>query len=211
MVAAPNTPEQAYVVIDVETTTPKGHAPEPIEIGAVAGSLSGHDVSVGWHFASFVRPPAHAPLTVFDTQQTGITAEDLSGAEVAADVLARLDGLVGDEVLVAHNATVEAGVLSRYRDSCPVLAGRDILCSWRLAKQVLPDLTSHRLDEVVRHYAIPPHPDRHRALADCELTLSVLAHLMSECGRYSAFDRRHILARATVPSRANRATQLELF
>ena len=205
------TQNQDFLVIDFETTTPKGYSPEPIEVGAVAGTILECQPNIEWKFESFIRPPEHAPLTWFDTQQTGITDSNLVSASGAGEVLGHLDSTVKHQILVAHNATVEANILFNYREACPRLARRDILCSWRLAKEVLPGRKSHRLDALMGYYSIPARPDRHRALADVELTFVVLAHLLRDLEELRAFDRQHALSKAILQSQANKPTQFELF
>lgn len=63
-------------------------------------------------------------------------------ASLAMDVQARLDGAV----LVAHNASVDLGVLKR---KLPSFAPDEVLDTLRLARRLLPDQPNHRLGSLV--------------------------------------------------------------
>ncbi|MFD0665847.1 3'-5' exonuclease [Thermocatellispora tengchongensis] len=83
-------------------------------------------------------------------------------------------------LLVAHNAPYEAGLIFDQRDHCPALARIPLLDTVRLARTAYPDLARHRLDDLLRHLAIPAPPDRHRALADVVVTLAVFGRLLDD-------------------------------
>lgn len=168
-----------YLVIDFETTTPSGHPAAPIDVAAVQlRAPAGRFVETG-RFSALIAPPEHAPLTPFDTTQTGITAKMLAGRPPAGEVLAQLDAQLTDPpyLLVAHNAPTEAKVIHDHREHCPRLAENGFLDTVRLARAVLPDLGSHRLDVLIHHLALPRPIDRHRALPDVEVTVAVLQRL----------------------------------
>jgi len=174
-----------FVVLDFEATTPTGRRPEPIEIAAIALRVSGGELREINRFAALIRPPEHAPITPFDTEQTGITATMAAEAPTADEVLARLDSRLTNPpyLLVAHNAPTEANILFDYRAHCPTLAAIDFLDTVRLARIVYPDLFSHRLDVLIDHLGIPRPVDRHRALPDVEITVEVFRRLTTEGDR----------------------------
>jgi len=174
-----------FVVLDFEATTPTGRRPEPIDIAAIALRATGGELREVSRFAALMRPPEHAPVTPFDTEQTGITAAMVTGAPTAGQVLAQLDSRLTEPpyLLVAHNAPTEAGILYDYRQHCPTLAAIDFLDTVRLARIVYPDLPSHRLDVLINHLRIPRPADRHRALPDVEITVKVFTRLIAEGGR----------------------------
>src|SRR5205085_1905418 len=84
-----------WIVLDFEGTTPTGHPAEPIEVGAVllrlADGPGGWDLRETRRFDALIRPPQHAPVTVFDTRQTGITPAMVANRPAAAAVLAGFD------------------------------------------------------------------------------------------------------------------------
>lgn len=172
-------PETTFLVVDFETTTPKGRPPEPLELAAMRLG-PGLVPDPAFCFNCLIRPPTDVPLTAFDTQQTGIRARDIADAPDAATVLRRFDACLGQElpILVAHNARYEAAIFRRFAHACPHAAALSFLDTVKLSKHLIPGLANHKLDTVAQHLhlAIPAH--RHRALPDVELTLQVLQLLL---------------------------------
>jgi DNA polymerase III epsilon subunit-like protein len=174
--------EVTLVVIDFEYTTPAGFAPGPIEVAVQAlrardGRL---ERTAGWE--ALMRPPDDAPLTNFDSAQTGITPAMLSDQPPAGEVLATLNRrfTVGPYVLIAHHAPAEAKILSAYREHCPNLARIDLIDTVRLARNLYPELPKHGLDDLLRHLRIPTPPNRHRAMADVQLTTELFIRMATD-------------------------------
>lgn len=170
------------VVIDFEYTTPTGAAPGPIEVAVQAlrardGKL---ERTAGWE--ALMRPPDDAPLTTFDSAQTGITPAMLADQPPAGEVLATLDRrfTAGPYVLVAHHAPAEAKILSAYREHCPNLARIDLIDTVKLARNLYPELPKHGLDDLLRHLRIPTPPNRHRAMADVQLTTELFIRMATD-------------------------------
>jgi DNA polymerase III epsilon subunit-like protein len=171
-----------FIVIDFEATTPTGHRPEPIDVAAITLHPTGGQLSEVDRFTALMRPPGHAPVTAFDTEQTGITAAMLTHQPPAGVVLAQLDSRLTEPpyLLVAHHAPTEAGILHDYRQHCPTLARIDFLDTVRLARVLYPDLFSHRLDALINHLGLRRPADRHRALPDVEVTAEVFGRLIAD-------------------------------
>jgi DNA polymerase III alpha subunit (gram-positive type) len=171
-----------FVVIDFEGTTPAGRRPEPIDVAALALRLRDGRLVETSRFTALMSPPPHAPLTRFDTEQTGITPAMLTGQPDAATVLAALDALLDEPpyLLVAHNAPTEAGILYDYRTHCPRLATTDFLDTVRLARAAYPQLPSHRLDVLIHHLGLSWPADRHRAMPDVESTADVFRRIVKD-------------------------------
>ncbi|MGW2819104.1 3'-5' exonuclease [Streptomyces sp. NPDC001415] len=204
-----------FVAIDFEGTTPKGYSPEPIEVAALGlrHAAGRGPVASGFSFEAFIKPPTHAPLTAADTARTGITASDLVDALPAPPVLRSLEGaLPGPPVLlVAHHAPLEAGILFRYRASCPRLAHVPVVDTRLLARHVLPGLSSYSLDALLAHEDIPQPPRRHRALDDVTVTAALFHRLLTRAARPRAISSLGGLVRVAARTpRAARPTQLEL-
>jgi DNA polymerase III subunit epsilon len=204
-----------FAVIDFEATTPAGARPEPIDVAAIQLRLDhGRWVQAG-RFSKLMRPPPHAPVTSFDTAQTGITPQMTAAAQPAAVVLAELDAaFAGDQpcVLVAHHASTEAGMLHDYRDYCPRLAHTDLLDTVRLARVLYPQLPSHKLDTLLAHLGIPRPPGRHRALPDVQATAQVFCQMLAHADATRTWASLRDLRRAgLIVARANRPHQDGLF
>lgn len=198
------------VVIDFEYTTPTGAAPGPIEVAVQAlrardGKL---ERTAGWE--SLMRPPEHAPLTTFDSAQTGITPAMLAVQPSAGEVLAALDRrfTAGPYVLIAHHAPAEAKILSAYREHCPHLARIDLIDTVRLARNLYPELPKHGLDDLLRHLAIPTPPNRHRAMPDVQLTTELFIRMATDS---DWADLRQLRGLAGYAAEAAQPEQVSLF
>ena len=127
-----------YVVVDVEGN---GQAPpELVELAAVPITAGVIGEPVSW----LVKP--ERPIKYFATRIHGLTNEAVAGApafgDVAAEVLSALDA----DVLVAHNAHVDVGVLERQLGAweCP-----EVMDTLKLARRLMPGVGSYRLGTLV--------------------------------------------------------------
>jgi DNA polymerase III subunit epsilon len=204
-----------FHVIDFETTTPRGYSPEPIEVAVISLSARGTQMTETTQFTELMRPPSHAPLTPFDTEQTGITPQMVAAVPPAAEVLAKLDAQLSSPqpwLLVAHHAPTEAGVLYNYRQHCPRLAATHLLDTVRLSRAVYPSLHSHSLDVLRTHLKIPRPPQRHRALPDTQVTVRLFLRLIDEGARAGLWDTlQQIRKIGGYEARATRPRQEALF
>lgn len=173
----------SFIIVDFETVTPAKRPPEPIELAAMR-IAPGFHLDQQFHANWLISPPAGAPLTAFDTRQTGIREEDLCNKPSATTILQEFEALVCNEqavlpaTLVAHNASYEANIIGRFADACPSLAALRFVDTIALAKQVLPNLYSYRLDTLAQYFSLPIPPDRHRALPDVHLTIQIFLRLI---------------------------------
>jgi DNA polymerase-3 subunit epsilon len=173
--------ELCYVIIDFETVTPRGRPPEPIEVAAIR-IAPGLRLDGSFVFSEFIQPPPGAPVTTFDTRQTGIRPQDVADAPFATEILARLDSAIPPDpyVLVAHNASYEVGILSRFSTYCPRLAAAPAIDTVLLARKLFSELASHTLDAVAHHLGVALPADRHRALPDVQLTADILLKCLAQ-------------------------------
>lgn len=179
------------LVIDFEATTPAGHRPQPVEVGALAvRHVPGRGPQpTGWSYQALIRPPVFAPVTAMMIRTTGIRPEDVATARTVDLVLAELDAAVpeGPLLLVAQHAPVEAGLLHDHREHCPRLAATGLLDTRLLAKALHPGLPSYSLDALILAFGLPRPADRHRALADCAVTALLLRRLLTDAARAGGF------------------------
>jgi DNA polymerase III subunit epsilon len=187
-----------FLFLDFETTTPKGTRPEPIEVAAVAAHPTGSRLVETLRYGSLIRPPSHAPVTPFDTDQTGITPQDVASAPPAAQVLAELDAALPDTpcLLVAHNAPYEASLLYDFHAHCPRLAATHLIDTVRLARAVLPGLPSYGLDHLMYHLRVPRPAERHRALPDVLITVELFTRLVHHGARHGHWSTLRELQKA---------------
>lgn len=121
---------------------------------------------------------------------TGISNAMIREAPAADRVMQAVADFVGDYPLVAHNAAFD----SRFWDAELARIGQTrrqgFLCSLLLARRVLPQASSHRLESLIRLLGLPVSGRFHRALADAEMTAGLLQRLREE------FCSRHCLSHA---------------
>jgi len=173
--------ELDFVVVDVEATGAKTPPNRLIELGAYR-IREGRLVD---KFLSLVNP--EIPIPRFVVALTGITNEMVKTAPVFADIAPRWLDFVSESVLVAHNAPFDTSFLNH--EISRVYPGHRMvnphLCTVRLSRRALPELTNHRLDTIASHFSIPII-SRHRAgsdaLATAELFLLLLSRLETEHG-----------------------------
>jgi DNA polymerase-3 subunit epsilon len=170
------------IVIDFEALTPRGRPMQPVEVAVLA--LRHHEGI--WReqarSSTLIRPPDDIPVTARFTSLTKITAAMLAPERDAAVVLGELDRRlsVPPYRLVAHNAATEAALIRGQAEHCPNLAGTGLIDTLAMARTAIPHLVSHKLDSLVEHYRLAPHPDRHRAMADVELTAEIFIRLLAD-------------------------------
>ncbi|HKE55802.1 MAG TPA: exonuclease domain-containing protein, partial [Pyrinomonadaceae bacterium] len=164
-----------FVVVDVEATGAKTPPNRLIELGAYR-IRGGRIVD---KFLSLVNP--EIPIPRFVVTLTGITNEMVKQAPVFAEVAPRWLDFVSDSVLVAHNAPFDTSFLNH--EISRVYPGHRMvnphLCTVRLSRRALPELTNHRLDTIADHFAIPII-SRHRAGSDALATAEIFLFLLTK-------------------------------
>jgi DNA polymerase-3 subunit epsilon len=128
----------------------------------------------------------------------------------ASEVLATLDRrfTAGPYVLIAHHAPAEAKILSAYREHCPHLARIDLIDTVRLARNRYPELPKHGLDDLARHLRIPTPTNRHRAMADVQLTTELFIRMATDS---NWTDLRQLRGLAGYAAKTAQPEQVSLF
>jgi DNA polymerase III epsilon subunit family exonuclease len=167
--------ELDFVVVDVEATGAKTPPNRLIELGAYR-IRGGRIVD---KFLSLVNP--EIPIPRFVASLTGISNDMVKRAPVFADLAPQWLDFVNDSVLVAHNALFDTGFLNH--EISRVYPGHRMfnphLCTVKLSRRALPDLSNHRLDTIANHFSIPI-VSRHRAHSDALATAEIFLLLLTE-------------------------------
>jgi DNA polymerase-3 subunit epsilon len=165
----------SYVVVDTETTGGSHSVSDRItEIAAVV-VRKGEIVEV---YETLVNPQRSIPY--FVSQLTNITWDMVKDAPtfdlVAPEVMRVLEG----NVFVAHNATFDWRFVSSElsRATGRQLRGRK-LCTVKMARKVLPQLSRRSLDYIARYYGVEIY-NRHRAGGDALATAKCLIRMLSD-------------------------------
>jgi DNA polymerase-3 subunit epsilon len=165
----------SYVVVDVETTGTSPWSGDRItEIAAIVV----RDGVVAERFETLVNP--ERPIPPMITNLTQINWEMVKDAPRFRDICDDLVRVLSGHVFVAHNVDFDWRFVSSevQRASGQRLSGRR-LCTVRLARHVLPQLPSRRLDSVANYYGVEILA-RHRAAGDAVATAHVLLRLLDE-------------------------------
>jgi DNA polymerase III subunit epsilon len=164
-----------FVVVDVEATGAKTPPNRLIELGAyrIRGGC------IVDKFVSLVNP--EIPIPRFVATLTGISNDMVRSAPVFADVAPKWLDFVSDSVLVAHNAPFDTSFLNH--EISRVYPGHRMvnphLCTVRLSRRALPDISNHRLETIASHFSIPI-ASRHRAGSDALATAEIFILLLTK-------------------------------
>lgn len=162
--------ERKYAIVDIETTGGLATRDKITEIAIVLHD--GHNVID--QYQTLVNPERSIPPYI--SNMTGITDAMVADAplfcEVAKEIVLKTEGAV----FVAHNARFDYGFLREEFARLGYAYTRKQLCTVRLSKKMLPELRSHSLDSLIRHFDL--HVDnRHRALDDALATAEVFKRI----------------------------------
>ncbi len=189
-----------FMVLDVETT---GMRPRNDRITEVA-AVHVQDQLLAESFSTLVDP--QRPVPSFIARLTGIDDSLLAGRPRFSEIARPFRNFLGNAALVAHNAPFDA----RFLDEELARSGEDplenpFLCTVRLARRLLPDLPSRRLDVLAGHFGLT-FRQRHRALGDAEVTARILIELLSEASNRGIRSLGELARLGSSPSRRPRRT-----
>jgi DNA polymerase III epsilon subunit family exonuclease len=168
-----------WISFDTETTGLSPALDRVVEIGAVKFDSTGRDLG---EFQSLVNPGVPIPPAV--SLVHGLIDRDVKDAPVMNEVLPRFLEFLGslDNVLIAHNASFDAGFLGAEMERCSQAgAGHVILDTLSFSRKVLGRLESHSLDALSRAFSLDSG-GRHRALADSFIVKEVFLRLLAATG-----------------------------
>ncbi|MDC0255618.1 3'-5' exonuclease [Bacteriovoracales bacterium] len=155
-----------YNILDFETTGLSADYDRVIEVGVVKIK---NDKIIDT-FQEFVNPGRRIAGVI--THLTGITNDMVRGADRASKVMPKLKSFVGDELVVAHNASFDSRFYTAEMNRAGIYPKNEFLCSLLLARRIYQDLDSHKLG-VLCHYLGVRNKASHRALGDAEATHKV--------------------------------------
>ncbi len=175
--------ETDFVVVDVETTDARTPPGRIAEIGAYR--VSGGRIVA--EFQTLVNP--ETPIPSFIVGLTGITDEMVRHAPRFADIVPAWLEFADLAVLVAHNASFDVRFINH--EVARVYPGRRMcnayLCTVKLTRQLMPDLSNHRLHTVAEHFAVAIR-NRHRAAGDALATAEIFIRLLAQLDGHGVRD-----------------------
>jgi DNA polymerase-3 subunit epsilon len=124
-------------------------------------------------------------------------------ADGSSKVMPKLKTFVGDELIVAHNASFDARFFKAEMNRVQIYPTNDFLCSLLLARRMYQDLESHKLG-VLCSYLGFTNKASHRALGDAEATHKVFSaiceRVKSNSGR-SQVDHKYLTSLSKIPKK----------
>lgn len=167
--------EETYVVFDVETTGLSAVYDTIIELAAV--KVKGGEIID--KFEAFANP--HRPLSATIIELTGITDDMLRDAPDVVDVIRDFREWIGDDILVAHNASFDMGFLNvAYKKLLEVEKAKNpVIDTLELGRFLYPEFKNHRLNTLCKKFDIEL-TQHHRAIYDTEATAYLLLKMLKD-------------------------------
>lgn len=162
-----------YVVLDIETTGLSKYKHKITEIAAVKFKY-GKQVD---EFSNLVNP--QMPIPRFITRLTGINNDMVKKAPTINKILPGFLNFLGNDMLVAHNATFDYGFISyNAKEHLNHVMMNDRICTRKLASRLLPELPSKKLSSICEFLEIS-NLSAHRAMSDVIATSNVFSTFLS--------------------------------
>ncbi|RBW69880.1 PolC-type DNA polymerase III [Bacillus taeanensis] len=166
--------EETYIVFDVETTGLSAVYNKIIELAAVKVKAG----EIIERFERFANP--HESLSTTIMELTGITDDMLVDAPEIDVVLKEFQQFMGDDTLVAHNASFDMGFINAgFRKVGLGEAKNPVIDTLELARFLYPEMKNHRLNTLCKKFDIEL-TQHHRAIYDTEATGYLLTKLLKE-------------------------------
>ena len=174
--------DACYVCFDLETTGLSAKYDSIIEFGAVRMRHG----AVEDRLQMFVKPPF--PIPPFITAKTNISNEMVRDALPFSEAADRILEYIGDDVLVAHNATFDYFFLNdelRRIGREPIK--NTVIDTLDMARAVLRERRAYRLGNISRYYHIAYDEEvAHRADYDAEALAGVFMCLLKDAAKMGA-------------------------
>jgi DNA polymerase-3 subunit epsilon len=160
-------PQQAYVVVDVETTGGSGEHHRVTEIGAVK-VVNGEVVD---RFQTLLNPQRTIPPNII--RLTGITPDMVAGAPCFADIADDFQEFMKDAIFVAHNVEFDYGFIAREYARLGRPFRYPKLCTCASMRKLYPGHRSYSLAALCAQFDISLQ-QHHRALCDAKAAAELL-------------------------------------
>ena len=166
---------EAVAVIDFETT---GLSPAQGDRATEVAAVVVENGRVVDRYQSLINAGVRIPAYI--EALTGISNAMIRSAPSAGEVMREVSDFVGDIPIVAHNASFDARFWDAELARIQRTRKQEFVCSLLLSRRLLPLAPSHRLGALVEYAKLPVAGRYHRALADAEMTASLLQRLEEE-------------------------------
>ncbi len=160
-----------YVVLDLETTGLDKRKDRIIEVAAIRVENG----AMTEKMETFVRCDVLIPQDI--VQMTGITEELMRGGKETEDVLEELSEFADGLPFVCHNASFDKDFLTEaFRRAHMEALDNRFIDTMKLAQLLIPNMENYKLSSLADYLNVPSD-QRHRAMADCEMTYGIYVKL----------------------------------
>lgn len=166
---------QTVIVLDFETT---GLSPNMGDRAIEIGAVKLVDGEVTETFQQLMNPGFR--VSSFIEGYTGITNNMLRTAPSCEEVMAEFHQFIGNDNMVAHNASFDKRFLDAEFERIGVNYSGEFACSLLVSRRLNQEATSHKLGDLVRYKQIENDGVFHRALADAEVTAKLWMVMLQE-------------------------------
>ena len=165
----------SLVILDFETT---GLSPNMGDRAIEIGAIRIKDGKVIDSFQELMNPDFY--VDTFIENYTGITNEMLADARPCEAVMKDFFDYIGDDNLVAHNASFDQRFLDSELEEISLERSGDFVCSMLLARRIYQDAPNHQLGTLINYKNIPSAGKFHRALYDAEMTGKLWTQMLTD-------------------------------
>lgn len=162
-----------YAIVDIETT---GGFSEKNHITEIAIIIHDGKKEIE-RFTSLVNPQVKIPS--FITSLTGITDHMVEKAPLFSALAPEIHRMLEGKVFVAHNVNFDYSFVRKELLDCGINFQSKKLCTVRLSRKIIPNLSSYNLGNVCANLNITIF-SRHRALGDAEATVKLFEMLQEK-------------------------------
>ncbi len=163
------------VVLDFETTgLSPNNGDRAIEIGAVR--IENGEVTD--KFQALMNPGFR--INSFIEDYTGISNQMLATADSCDEVMAEFANFIGDDNLLAHNASFDKKFLDAELDNIARQYSGQFICSLLVSRRINLTAPNHKLGTLIRYKNIPSDGAFHRALFDAEMTAKLWLSMLDD-------------------------------
>ncbi len=174
---------KSVIVLDFETT---GLSPNMGDRAIEIGAVKLIDGVVQDTFQQLMNPGFR--VSGFIANYTGISNAMLSNARSCEEVMAEFAEFIGDDNLVAHNASFDKRFLDAELQRVGAHYSGQFACSMLIARRLIQDSPTHKLGDLIRHKQIEHDGVFHRALADSEMTAKLWMVMVEELEQQSSIN-----------------------
>jgi DNA polymerase-3 subunit epsilon len=183
---------ETIAVIDFETT---GLSPDQGARATEIAAVLIRDGQIIARYQSLMNAGVRVPP--FIESYTGITNAMVRAAPPVSNVMKEVANFIGKTPLVAHNASFDRKFWDAELARVRITRQQEFACSMLVARRVYPNAPNHKLGTLVEYAKLPVAGRYHRALADAEMTASLILKIEQDLvRRYRLSEVTHNLLQA---------------